>query len=278
MATVSDKSCFTLAAMLIASAFVSACGSLMPIEKQTADKEIIGETKESHQSAVEPDGDVPLPRQAYNAAGEKIPYLPLENPYNADTTVIPQEARTKFVMASSLLQKGDLKDARTRFQALTEKYPSLSGPWVKLGTIAEKNEKYDDAIKHYKKAVSVNRNNVNAYIALGLVQRKQGYFPDVQKTYRQALDVWRDFPEAHLNLAIFYDLYMDKAEEAQKHYEAYYFLTGQKDEKVRKWLVEVKRRTGIETSFIDIPPKKIEGTPTEKSEDTGVVAQTASPG
>jgi Flp pilus assembly protein TadD len=126
-----------------------------------------------------------------------------------------------------------------------------------LGVIAEKEEKYDEAIGHYRKAISVNEKNVNAYLALGLVQRKQGHFADAHTTYVEALDVWRDFPEAHLNLAILYDLYVNQPEQAQRHYEAYQFLTGGKDRKVHKWLVEVKQRTGIDRSFIDIPPKGV---------------------
>ena len=140
---------------------------------------------------------------------------------------------------------------------------------MKLGDIAEKNEDYDAAIKLYKKAISINKRNVNAYIALGLVQRKQGYFADAQKTYLDALHVWKDFPEAHLDLAILYDLYVNKPVEAQKHFEAYYFLTGSKDEKVRKWLVEVRRRTGIERSFIDNPPNDIAKVPNGNAVDDG---------
>jgi tetratricopeptide (TPR) repeat protein len=124
----------------------------------------------------------------------------------------------------------------------------------------------------------VNKNNVNAYIALGQLQRKQGYFSDAQNTYLEALNVWKDFPEAHLNLAILYDLYVNEPEEAQKHYEAYDFLTGRKDEKVKKWLVEVKQRTGIERSFIDIPPKEIVEVPVEKADDAGAAAGGGSSG
>jgi tetratricopeptide (TPR) repeat protein len=180
-----------------------------------------------------------------------------------------------YVVASSLLQQGRLNAARTQFLKITEKFPSLSGPWVKLGTIAEKEEKYDEAITHYKEAINVNKNNVNAYIALGLVQRKQGYFSDAQNTYLAALDVWKDFPEAHLNLAILYDLYANKPEEAQKHYEAYSFLSGGKNEKAHKWLAEVKQRTGIEVSFIDNPPAEFAEITIEEIKDPAAAADAA---
>jgi len=99
-----------------------------------------------------------------------------------------------------------------------------------------------------------------------LVQRRQGYFSDAHNTYLEALAVWKDFPEAHLNLAILYDLYLNRAEEAQKHYEAFYFLGGEKDKEAHKWLVEVKQRTGIDTSFIDTPPAVIAKAPGGEAE------------
>ena len=100
--------------------------------------------------------------------------------------------------------------------------------------IAEKQKKHAEAIGHYKKAISVNRNNVNAYIALAIVQRSRGLFSGAHQTYLAALGIWKDFPEAHLNLAILYDLYLNQAEAAQQHYEAYDFLTGKKGGKVGK--------------------------------------------
>jgi len=251
MVTVSGKNGFMLTAILLAPLLSSGCSSLARSMSATSGTDIHA------QHVVVPIDNVPLPRQRYDSAGEKIPYVSQPNPYTSDTSSVPQEARTMYVAASSMLREGNLKGAQDRFRKLTDKFPSLSGPWVKLGTIAEKNEDYDEAIDLYKKAISVNKRNVNAYIDLGLAQRKQGYFSAAQKTYIDALHIWKDFPEAHLDLAILYDLYANKPIEAQKHYEAYYFLTGDKDEKVHKWLVEVRQRTGIARSFIDIPPNGI---------------------
>ena len=274
MATVSGKFCFKLAATMLASIMVSGCNSVMPFKPQAKESaNEIGAVASRKTPIVSP-ADVPLPRQDYNSAGEKVPYVPLPNPYTTGDATVSREAKSIFVVASDRLRGGDLGGASAKFTMLTEKHPSLSGPWVKLGEIAEKQEKYVDAIEHYKKAISVNRNNVNAYIALGLVQRRQGLFAGAHHAYLGALGVWKDFPEAHLNLAILYDLYLNKAEAAQKHYEAYYFLTGEKDKKVNKWLVEVKQRTGIEGSFVDIPPMQAAKVSEEKPDDTVSVATT----
>jgi tetratricopeptide (TPR) repeat protein len=295
MATVSGSYHSGLLATLLVAFVASGCNALMPVVgKPTGGGKVSTEEKTSMDAKVRtgvkaeavkrpsqripvPMGAAPLPRQPYDSAGHKVAYVPQPNPYVTGPGAVPAEARSIFVVANSLLRGGNLNGARREFLTLTEKFPALSGPWVKLGVIAEKNERYEDAIKHYRKAISVNRNNVNAYIALGLAQRRQGHFVDAQATYLDALKVWKDFPEAHLNLGILYDLYMDQPEEAQKHYEAYYFLTGEKDEKVHKWLVEVKRRTGIERSFIDIPPKGVAKVPPDEAEGEADVLAESEP-
>ena len=296
MAMVSGKYPIVWAAALLVTVVATGCNSVMPVSGGTGSEGAISNVAgagkvgsigadrtvsaghRAPQRVQAPTSSAPLPRQAYDSAGQKVAYVPQPNPYTTETVVVPSEARSIFFAGSGMLRIGDLKGARRQFQTLTEKFPDLSGPWVKLGVIAEKEEQYEDAIKHYKKAISVNRNNVNAYIALGLVQRRQGYFSDAQTTYLDALEVWRDFPEAHLNLGILYDLYVNQPEEAQKHYEAYYFLTGEKDKNVHKWLVEVKRRTGVERSFIDIPPKEIAEVPAKGAEEADVLAESDASG
>jgi hypothetical protein len=302
MATVSGKCRIRILATLWVSVFTIGCSPLMPVEKHTDDTGtavgfVNSPRHEMTQASEKPGSGLSgtpadgvgkirpqvtvsrskalLPKQGYDSAGAKVPYIPQPNPYTSLAAPVPTAAKSMYAVASSLLQQGRLKEARTLFLKLTEKFPSLSGPWVRLGAIAEKEEKYDEAVAHYKEAVKVNKNNVNAYIALGLVQRKQGYFSDAHSTYLAALDVWRDFPEAHLNLAILYDLYANKPEEAQKHYEAYSFLSGGKDEKVHKWLAEVKQRTGIEGSFIDNPPAEFAEITIEEVKDPGAAANAA---
>lgn len=267
MATVSGKHRFTLVASLLTVVCVSGCNTLMPVKRQASDAESGVPVKEQEQRMVVRALNTPLPKQAYDSKGGKIAYAPQPNPYTQKTPAVPSDARSAFVVASAMLQQGNLQAARLKFEEMTEKYPSLSGPWVKLGTIAEKEEKYEEAVMRYRKAITVNGDNVNAYIALGLLQRRLGEFGAAQASYSEALEVWRDFPEAHLNLAILYDLYVNQPEQAQKHYEAYYFLTGNKGKKVHKWLVEVKQRTGIERSFIDSPPKGFAVVKTGKSGD-----------
>jgi tetratricopeptide (TPR) repeat protein len=280
MASVSDKYGTTLSVTLLVSFILTGCNGLMPVKQQTdiTGKAAAEPVQAGQQAAVQKreagggefpaeksqqleltSADAPLPLQAYGAKGEKVPYVKEKNPYTSDTTPVPVEASAMFVAANAQFKQGNLDGAWSSFEKLAKKYPHLSGPWVRLGDIAQRNGKYAEAAGHYEKAIRLNKKNVNAYIALALAQRRQGQFNSAQNTLLAALQVWKDFPEAHLNLAILYDLYANRPEAAQKHYEAYYFLAGEKDESAHKWLVEVKHRTGIEESFIDIPPVGVAG-------------------
>lgn len=210
--------------------------------------------KSEQPRAVDASVQAPLPKQEYDGDGQPVPYEAEPNPYTTDTADVPARARELFSGAASALADKRLNEAEAGFQKITDQWPRLSGPWVKLAEIAEKRDNNENAEFYYRKAIEVNRNNVNAYIALALLYREQGRFGDAQATYLASLDLWPDFPDAHLNLAILYDLYVNKPVLAQKHYEAYAFLSGGEDPRVEDWLTEIRRRTGIEKSFIDNPP------------------------
>jgi Flp pilus assembly protein TadD len=266
---VSDKANMLQATVLIMAFFVAGCSSMTPVRQSMNPTVVTGDSgkREAPETVGKP---VPLPLQAYTASGEKIPYVAQANPYTSSGADIPQAARSAFTTANARLDDGNVKGAQEDFIKLTENYPALSGPWLRLGEIAEKLELYDEAIGHYEKAISVNRNNVSAYLRLGLLQRRQGNFRAAENAYAGALHVWKDCPQAHLNLAILQDLYLNRPEDAQRHYEAYAFLAGMKDKKANKWLVEVRQRTGIDRSFVDNPPKEVAGSPAAGTSEDGV--------
>ncbi|WP_051146652.1 tetratricopeptide repeat protein [Marinobacter daepoensis] len=241
--------------VLLTLMVLSGCGAVLPMSPaDTATDGVNSGASEEHLNTVRGDGKAYLPKQAYSAQGQKIPYVPSPNPYTREAAPVAAEARAAFLDAQALMASGDFRMARKGFWAMTKAYPGLSGPWVKLAALAERREKPEKAREYYQKALAVNPSNVNAYLEQAVFERRQGEFARARAAYLAALEQWKDFPEAHLNLAILYDLYMNQPEQAQPHYEAYHFLRGEDDVRVADWLIEIRRRTGIETSFIDNPP------------------------
>jgi len=217
-----------------------------------------------------------LPVQAYDELGNKIDYVKAVNPYEATDVVIRRESVEAFIQARRDFKAKQYDKAYKKLQQLIKKDESLSGPYVLMAKIAVEKKQLKEAIAHYEKALAVNSNNVNAYLGLAKVQRMQGQFKAAQNTYINVLHIWKDFPEAHANLAILYDVYLNKPKLAQKHMEASVFLSPRKNENLVQWLAEIKQRTGITKSFIDNPPQ-IEKV-VEASETVAPQAQNVSQG
>ncbi len=178
-----------------------------------------------------------------------VPYEAKENPYASQKGRIKKESVSAFIAAKRAFRAKQWQRTKTILMPLTESDKSLSGPWIMLGDIAVEEKNIEEAIKHYEKAIQVNRKNINAYVKLAKLQREQGKFIIAQNTYAQVLQLWPDFPEAHLNVGVLYDIYLNHPLRAQQHMEAYLYLTGWKDKKVQTWLAEVQSRTGVATTY-----------------------------
>ncbi len=261
---------------------LSGCAGLGTVGGQSEPEPVVKEKAEAEVAAQKSTpsmapSDAPLPQQPYDAQGNKLAYEPSPSPYDqASAAPVPAEAVALFHKADALMADEQYRDARKAFEAITRDYPELSGPWLKLGELAEIGERMERAERSYRKALEINPNNVNAYLKLAVFQRRAGDFDAARDTYVNALALWKDFPEAHRNLAILYDLYMNQPAMAQPHYEAYDFLTGGDDPQVADWLIEIRRRTGIETSFIDIPPPVTEAADASDTTESGAAESGAS--
>ncbi|WP_430461332.1 tetratricopeptide repeat protein [Thalassolituus sp. LLYu03] len=226
--------------LLVLAALLTGCAAPKPVV--TNDQPVLTETTQY------------LPSQSYDEQGNKVAYVAGENPYLLQTGTISKGSVLLFIEAKKAITAEDDKTAEQKLRVITEKDTTLAGPWVLLGDLSMKKEQYAAAAKEYSQAISINKVNVNAYLGLAEAQRRQGQFVQAQNTYEAALKVWPDFPEAHLNLGVLYDLYLNLPAKAQAHYEAYLFLTHKKSGQAQDWYAEVQSRTGINTSFIDKGP------------------------
>jgi tetratricopeptide (TPR) repeat protein len=197
-----------------------------------------------------------LPEAQRGDDGQWLAYEPRANPYANQRGRINRNAVERFIEARRALDAEQWDRAETVLTQLVEAEPSLSGPRVLLGDIALGRADLELAHDFYVQAIRVNSDNVNAYLRLAYVQRRQGEFLQAQNTYARLLALWPDFPEAHLNLAVLYDLYLNHPIRAQRHMEAFQFLTGERDDQVRQWLAEIRGRTGIPARY---PAHGIEG-------------------
>jgi len=193
--------------------------------------------------------DLYLPVQEQDDEGEWLPYEPDNNPYTRQRGRIDRASVTQFIEARRAFKAEEWGRAEALLKKLTEADDGLSGPWVMLGDIATERGEHSQAIDAYARAIAINGDNVNAYLRLALAQRKVGRYLHAQNIYAAVLELWPDFPEAHLNLAVLYDIYLNHPIRAQQHMEAYQFLTEGENRQVAAWLEEIRSRTGIAPRF-----------------------------
>lgn len=232
------KQCLVMVSVLV----LAACSSKMQIP-------LAGQKVELK------DTQVYMPVQSYDEQGKAVVYVPMENPYLELKGKIDKGSVLLFIEAKKAMRANDFNTAKQKLGVITQKDTSLSGPWVLLGNIAVEEKQFKLAQDHYKQALKITPGNINAYIALARAQRLMGEFDVAQNTLAQVLSIWKDCPEAHLNLGILYDLYLNQPTKAQQHIEAYLFLNQYKDQKAIAWFNEIQSRTGIEKSFIDAKQK-----------------------
>jgi tetratricopeptide (TPR) repeat protein len=77
--------------------------------------------------------------------------------------------------------------------------------WIFKGDEALIDGKGDEAIKCYKKAISINPDDAMAHYKLGVVYHKKGMIDEAIVEFKKAISINPDNADAHLNLGLAYD-------------------------------------------------------------------------
>ena len=164
------------------------------------------------------------------------------NPYLSDRSSIPRQAESLFKGAVDALNQQQCSIAEEKLTVLTKEYPEYSGPWLNLAYLYRETDRINLAENTYKKAIEINPRNIGAYNELAILFREQGRFIESETTYKKALSIWNAHPDTHLNLAILYDLYMGRMDDALHHYRQYQLVQSEEDHKVKTWIADLQRR------------------------------------
>lgn len=173
---------------------------------------------------------------------DALPLVIPPNPYLANPPKVPAQAKLVFKQGLEAMRNNKLAEAKAKFNQLVGSFPELSGPYVNLGIIAARQKQNKEAENYLLQAIAVNELNLLAYNHLGVVYREQGDFFKAEQAYKDAIKTWPGYAEAHLNLAILYDIYMGRLEEALRMYKRYTRLTDSPDKRSRGWIADIERR------------------------------------
>jgi len=148
----------------------------------------------------------------------------------------------QFDKAVNLMRAGDYGQAIPVLEQLTEKAPSLAGPWINLGIARSRIGETQSAVQALRKAIEVNPASPAAYTQLGMVYRIGGDFESSRKAYLDAIKVEPGYGYAHLNLGILLEIYLQQPDQALQQYKRYQALEEEQDQEVQKWIVDLERR------------------------------------
>jgi len=155
--------------------------------------------------------------------------------------LIPPKVRTLYEQAASAMAAGDYVDAELRFKEFLLQYPDYPGAYVNLAIIHANNENSAAAQSALDAALALNPNHPAALNQLGMLLRRNGNFLEAEAAYLKAVTVSPDYALAHYNLGVLNELYLQRLDEALRHFETYQALVGV-DEQVEKWIADLRRR------------------------------------
>jgi tetratricopeptide (TPR) repeat protein len=154
----------------------------------------------------------------------------------------PDAAQNQFTKGVHLLEKGQTEEARFVFEKLRDDYPKISVFYVNLGVTYKRLGLLPEAITSYQRALEIDRGDAAIYYNMGIALREAGEFRKAEQSYKTALVIFPDFMDAHYNLAVLYDLYLNQPNEAIEHYRRYLELGGGSLDEVQIWIAALQKR------------------------------------
>jgi len=163
-------------------------------------------------------------------------------------------ATTSQAEAVTLMQAGELEQAEQILLMLHEDFPQYSGPVLNLAILNRRLEREEQAMRYLQRALEINPTNAAALNEMGVTLRQAGRFDEAANYYQQAIVADPSYGPAYLNYGILLDLYLDQPDMALAHYEQYFELRSGQDERVGRWIAELRLRIKSEQRTALVSP------------------------
>ena len=148
--------------------------------------------------------------------------------------------REKYKSGLIALNNNDDATAERIFNDFVQDTPELAGPYTNLALIYFKKKEYDQSLELVNKALLRNPEQAQAYQLRGQIFLAKRKINDAKKDYIKAIELKPDYINAHYNLALLYDIYLQEIALAIKHYEIYLSLIKEPDEATQEWVNHLK--------------------------------------
>lgn len=141
-----------------------------------------------------------------------------------------------YRQAITALSNSDTGAAESIFTQLTNNRPEIAGPWANLALIQYNDNNIDKASEYLQKALELSPKMAQALNLKAQLEVRNGNIKEAEQLYIQAIDSDDNYANAHYNIALLYDIYLQDIQKAIKHYKRYLELTDNKDTATIEWL------------------------------------------
>lgn len=159
-----------------------------------------------------------------------------------DEAVLSPIDQQTFDRGVAALQSGNHAVAITEFKALSLSQPNLAVSHINLALAYRGQGDADAAGRAVNQALKLSPNSPEANLVRGVLHRESGEFASARDRYVKSLSANADYIDAHVNLGILCDLYLQDLACAQKHYRRAQELSPAEDRQLKGWLLELERR------------------------------------
>ena len=118
-------------------------------------------------------------------------------------SLILPETKNKALTADVLKKLVAIKEKLKNIDEMN--LPLKSETYFGMGLVSYYNKQLDEAIEQWENAVSLNKNNLKAYICLGIVYNEENMSENAIKVLKHALEINPKYATIHLTLARIYE-------------------------------------------------------------------------
>jgi tetratricopeptide (TPR) repeat protein len=165
-----------------------------------------------------------------------------DSPAPAAPPPVDPAVQASFDAALAALQQGRAEQAQQAFGELASAHPELGGPHANLGILHRKAGRIEQAVAELELATRAGPAQPVYWNQLGIAYRQQGRFDKAREAYERAISLDPKYAMPRLNLGVLFDLYLWDEAKALEQYEGYLALTPAGDEKVSKWVADLRNR------------------------------------
>lgn len=164
------------------------------------------------------------------------------NPAGIDALSASADKETElYRQAITALSNSQLEQAESDLKAIIKSHPEFAGPWINLALIDIRKNNLDGAGKNLAMALERNPTMPQVFNVLGYVELSRGNINKAADDYLKAIALKEDYANAHYNLALLNDIYLQDIKVAVQHYKRYLELTNNQDQKTADWVLELER-------------------------------------